>query len=630
MKGGNVADLKKYRQSLVDSSGNGKKEIIITTNATCCILQGSKAVTEQFRKELEDIDGADSIGLKLSGCLGFCEIEPMVILKGFFKEGDILYQKVKSEDVADIFSESIKGQTILDKLLYKDPQTKEKKKTREEMDFYRKQSRLILGTNELIDPVKVEDYILAGGYEAAAEALLSLTPEQVIDAVRTSGLRGRGGGGFPVARKWETCRKAESEDDVRYIMCNADEGDPGAYMDRSVLEGNPHSVIEGMIIGSYAVGAEQGYVYVRAEYPLAVKHLNEALARAEELGFLGKNIFGSKLSFSIKVVKGAGAFVCGESTALMASIEGKVGRPRAKYVHTVEKGLHDKPSTLNNVETWANVTKIFQIGAEQYAKIGTEGSKGTKIFSLVGKINNTGLVEVPMGITLRDIIFEIGGGLPRNKKFKAVQTGGPSGGCIPESMLDLPVDYDELTRVGSMMGSGGMIVMDEDTCMVDVARYFTDFLRGESCGKCVAGREGVKRMSEVLTRICLGNGCSEDILILEEMGEYLSDSALCALGSTAANPVLTTLKYFAHEYESHINDKYCAAGVCKNLFLFDIDPEQCTGCTVCRRKCPAEAITGEKKAVHAIDQDLCIKCGECYKACRFDAIKKARVKEVVA
>ena len=629
MKVGNVADLKKYRDTLGDSSNNGRKEIIITTNATCCILQGSKGVTEEFQKELQKIDGADSINLKLSGCLGFCEIEPMVILKGFFEGEDILYQKVKPKDVADIFSETIGKGTIVERLLYKDPQTKEKKKTREEMAFYGKQNRLILGTNEKIDPVQIDDYILAGGYEAAAKVVHSLTPEQTIEAVKISGLRGRGGGGFPVARKWETCRGAESEDGVRYIMCNADEGDPGAYMDRSVLEGNPHSVIEGMIIGSYAVGAKQGYVYVRAEYPLAVKHLNEALSRAEELGFLGKNIFGSKHSFSIKVVKGAGAFVCGESTALMASIEGKVGRPRAKYIHTVEKGLHDKPSTLNNVETWANVTKIFQMGAEEYAKIGTEGSKGTKIFSLVGKINNTGLVEVPMGITLRDIIFEIGGGLPRSKAFKAVQTGGPSGGCIPESMLDLPVDYDELTRVGSMMGSGGMIVMDEDTCMVDVARYFTDFLKGESCGKCVACREGVKRMSEILTRICKGEGCGEDILVLEEMGEYLKDSALCALGSTAANPVLTTLKYFAHEYESHINDKYCAAGVCKPLFQFEIDPEACTGCTVCAKKCPVQAISGEKKEPHRIDQSLCTKCGECYKACRFDAIKKARVKEVV-
>ena len=620
------AALKKHREQLERSADKSKREIIITTNATCCILQGSKEVTRAFQEEIEKQDLAGSIELKLTGCLGFCEIETMVLIP----DRDVLYQKVKPEDVPDIISKTVQEGEILPRLLYKDPQTKEKRKNRDEMAFYRKQNRLILGTNELIDPVSMDDYIRAGGYSALAEVLAGMKPADVIEGVRVSGLRGRGGGGFPVAVKWETCRDAESEDGVRYIMCNADEGDPGAYMDRSVLEGNPHSVIEGMIIGSYAIGAHQGYVYVRAEYPLAVQHLHSALEAAEEYGFLGDNILGTGHSFRIKVVKGAGAFVCGESTALMASIEGKVGRPRAKYIHTVEKGLHDKPSTLNNVETWANVTKIFRMGAAEYAKIGTKGSTGTKIFSLVGKINNTGLVEVPMGISLKEIIFEIGGGLPKNKKFKAVQTGGPSGGCIPDSMLDLPVDYDELKKVGSMMGSGGMIVMDEDTCMVDVARYFTEFLKGESCGKCVACREGVMRMWEILDRICKGNGKEEDIDTLKEMGEYLMDSALCALGQTAANPVLTTLQYFQDEYLLHINEKYCPSGVCKNLFQFEIDPEACTGCGACKKKCPVDAISGELKSVHEIDQALCIKCGECYKTCNFDAIGKAKVKEVVS
>ena len=624
MKIKNPAELANYKKSLTGE--NGKKEIIITTNATCCILQGSKEVTEAFRNEIEKQGLSDSIELKLSGCLGFCEIETMVILK----DPGVLYQKVKPEDVPEIISETVQKGEIIPRLLFKDPQSKEKYQDRDVMPFYEKQNRLILGTNELIEPTSIDDYIAAGGYEGLARVLGDYTPVQVIDDIKTSGLRGRGGGGFPVARKWQSCRDAETETGRRYIICNADEGDPGAYMDRSVLEGNPHSVIEGMIIGSYAVGSHQGYVYVRAEYPLAVQHLNKALKDAEEYGLLGENILGSGHSFTIKVVKGAGAFVCGESTALMASIEGRVGRPRAKYVHTVDKGLNDEPTTLNNVETWANVTRIFQMGATEYAKIGTEGSKGTKIFSLVGKINNTGLVEVPMGISLRDIIFEIGGGLPRNRKFKAVQTGGPSGGCIPEDMLDLPVDYDELTKVGSMMGSGGMIVMDEDTCMVDVARYFTEFLKGESCGKCVACREGVKRMWEILERICRGDGTEEDLDTLEEMGDYLKDSALCALGSTAANPVLTTLKYFRHEYESHIKDKYCPAGVCKQLFNFEIDTEACTGCHACFKKCPVDAISGEVKGPHEIDLDKCIKCGECYKVCKFDAVIKAHVKEVVS
>ena len=618
-----IADLNQYCDSL--KSDSEKNQIIISTNATCCLLQGAREVADAFQEEIDRRGLADSTQIVLSGCLGFCEIEPMVILT----EQNILYQKVKAKDVPQIIEKSILGDDVIQRLLFRDPVTKKRNRNRDLMTFYQKQNRLILGNNERIQPTSIDDYLAIGGYQTAAKILFEKTPEAILDDIEKSGLRGRGGGGFPAARKWRSCRKAESEDGVRYVICNADEGDPGAYMDRSVLEGNPHSVIEGMIIGSFAVGSHEGYVYVRAEYPLAVEHLEHAIRDAESMGFLGDNILGGGHAFRIKIVQGAGAFVCGESTALMASIEGRVGRPRAKYVHTVEKGLNERPTVLNNVETWANVARIMQIGADEFRRIGTEGSPGTKIFSLVGKISNTGLVEVPMGITLREIIFDIGGGIPNGRKFKAVQTGGPSGGCIPEELLDLPVDFDELTKVGSMMGSGGMIVMDEDTCMVDVARYFTSFLKGESCGKCVACREGVARLSEILERICAGEGIEEDIDTIEELGEYLADSSLCALGSTAANPVMTTLKYFKHEYDEHIQDGYCRSGVCKSLFQYEIDPEACTGCAACSKVCPTEAILGERKEPHEIQQDLCIKCGECYKACKFDAIAKARVSEVV-
>lgn len=622
MKLKNTRDLENLKDSLVKQNGSGGTEIIISANATCCILKGSKPVAQAFRDEIKKAGLESTVSLRLAGCLGFCEIEPMVIIKS----QDVLYQKVTPDDVAEIVAETIRNSRIIERLLYKDPQTRDRKKNRKEMSFYQKQNRLILGPNEEIEPVSIDDYIAIGGYSALAKVLDGIKPDDVIAEIKASGLRGRGGGGFPVGRKWETCKNAESEDGGRYIICNADEGDPGAYMDRSVLEGNPHSVIEGMIIGSIAVGSEEGYVYARAEYPLAVEHLYLAIEQAESYALLGNNIMGSGHNFCIKVVKGAGAFVCGESTALMASIEGKVGRPRAKYVHTVERGLNNRPTTLNNVETWANVPQIINRGAEWYSKIGTEGSKGTKIFSLVGKINNTGLVEVPMGISLREIIFEIGGGIPKGKRFKAVQTGGPSGGCIPEELLDMAVDFEELSRAGSMMGSGGMIVMDEDTCMVDVARYFLNFLKGESCGKCVPCREGIRRMLEILNRICAGNGKEEDLDTLEQMGEYLMDTALCALGATAANPILTTLKYFRNEYESHIVDKYCSAGVCKSLFRFEIESDACTGCGACRKACPVEAISGERKEPHIITQETCIKCGACYSTCRFDAIKK--VKEV--
>ncbi len=628
MKLKDAGQLAGLRQSL--AAADGKPQVVLSADSTCCLLRGSKAVAEAFRTELDGSGLASSVGLRLAGCLGFCEIEPMVLLSagtGQLAE-DILYQRVQAGDVAEIVSETLQQGKVLERLLYADPATGQKVKSRADMSFYQKQNRLILGANELIEPVRIQDYIALGGYAALARAL-TLEPKAIIEQIKESGLRGRGGGGFPTGRKWETCRNAESEDGIRYVICNADEGDPGAYMDRSVLEANPHSVIEGMIIGSWAVGSHDGWVYVRAEYPLAVEHLNLALKQAEEHGFLGDDILGSGHAFRIRVAKGAGAFVCGESTALMASLEGRVGRPRAKYVHTVERGLYERPSCLNNVETWANVPPIIQRGAPWFRSIGTEGSKGTKIFSLVGKINNTGLVEVPMGISLREIIYDIGGGIPKGKKLKAVQTGGPSGGCIPAAMLDLPVDYDELAKIGSMMGSGGMIVMDEETCMVDVARYFLNFLKGESCGKCVACREGIRRMLQILERITGGEGREEDVDTLREIGEYLQETALCALGTTAANPILTTLKYFQEEFETHIRERYCPAGVCKKLFRYVVT-EQCNGCGLCRKKCPVEAVSGKPKELHAIDQGKCIKCGACFEVCRQGAIEKARLERVVA
>ena len=447
-----------------------------------------------------------------------------------------------------------------------------------------------------------------------------MSPEQIIEEVKLSGLRGRGGGGFPTGRKWESCRKAEAL--IKYVICNADEGDPGAYMDRSLLEGNPHKILEGMIIGAYAIGAQQGYIYVRNEYPLAVTHATQALKDARKYGFLGEDIFGSGFDFDVKISRGGGAFVCGESSALMASLEGRPGEPRAKYVHTVEKGLFDLPTNLNNVESWANVPMIIQDGASKFAEMGTDGSKGTKIFSLVGKINNTGLVEVPMGMTLREIIFDIGGGIPDGKAFKAVQTGGPSGGCLPEHMLDLPVDFDELAKAGSMMGSGGMIVMDEDNCMVDVARYFVTFLEEESCGKCTPCREGLRRMKDILTDVCEGRGTEDSIEQLERLSVAMKAASLCELGRTAANPVLTTIQYFRDEYETHIRKKKCPAFVCRQLVHYSILAKKCTGCQACVRVCPANCISGKKKKVHLIDQALCIHCGSCFDVCRFDAVKR--------
>ena len=615
-------ELEQLRTSILDAIDPDKLSITICSG-TGCLACGCEALVRAFEKELKEKE-IDKIDIKTTGCHGFCERGPITVIrpKGIF------YQKVEPEDVEEIISKTIISNRIVERLLYVDPATGKQITYEKDVPFYALQTRLILGSNGFINPENMDDYFAIGGYSTLSRALFQMKPEQVITEVINSKLRGRGGGGFPTGWKWDSCRSAESEDGTRYVICNADEGDPGAYMDRSVLEGNPHSILEGMTIGAYAVGSNIGFIYVRNEYPLAVKNVNAAISRARSYGLLGQNILGSGFDFDIEVSRGGGAFVCGESTALMASLEGRVGRPRAKYVHTVQKGLHDKPSNLNNVETWANVPLIINKGAQWYSKIGTEGSKGTKIFSLVGKINNTGLVEVPMGMTLREIIYDIGGGIPGNKEFKAVQTGGPSGGCIPEHLMDLPVDFDELTKVGSMMGSGGMIVMDEDTCMVDVARYFLSFLKDESCGKCIPCTEGIKRMLEILDSICKGQGKERDIEFLEEISQSIMNSALCALGTTAPNPVLSTIKYFRDEYEAHIRDKTCSAGVCKDLFEYFIDDELCTGCGRCRKECPTNAISGDKKEPHNIDMKECMKCGACFSLCRFNAVRKGSVEGV--
>ena len=611
------AELEEFRKNIL-SERDPNKPCITLCAGSACIATGSGDVGLSLEAELVKQGLRDKVDLRRTGCHGFCERGPMIIIH----PEEISYFQVQPKDAAEIISETIKEKKIIKRLLYTDPDTKEKIVKESEIPFYKHQERLVFGSNGSIDPKSIDDYLAIGGYAALQKALYDMTPEGVVEEVKKSNLRGRGGGGFPAGRKWEGSRNDPEPE--KYVIVNADEGDPGAYMDRSLLEGNPHSILEGLTLGAYAIGAHEGYIYVRQEYPLAVENVLLAIKKAEEYGFLGKNILGSGFDFKVIVHQGAGAFVCGESTALMTALEGRVGEPRPKYIRSNIKGLWEKPSVLNNVETWANVPLIINKGADWFTQYGTEGSKGTKIFSLVGKIVNTGLVEVPMGMPLKDIIYKIGGGIPGGKAFKAVQTGGPSGGCIPEELLDLPVGFDELTKAGSMMGSGGMIVMDEDTCMVDVARYFIAFLTDESCGKCVPCREGLRQMLKILTRITEGKGREDDIALLKDLAETAKGAALCALGKSAPNPFLSTLRYFENEYEAHIKEKRCPALSCKELTAYYIDPAKCKACMICARKCPADAIDGGKNKIHMVDQDKCTKCGTCYEVCpsRFGAVTR--------
>ncbi|HIJ56901.1 MAG TPA: 4Fe-4S binding protein [Deltaproteobacteria bacterium] len=609
--------LENFRKDLLSKRDPNTPCISICAGAGC-LASGASDVIAAFNAEIEKQGLKTDVDTKGTGCPGFCERGPVVVI---YPE-EICYLQVGPDDVPEIVSQTIKEKKVVNRLLYVDPTTGEKATQESEIPFYKNQERHLIGNNIKIDPKNIDDYMALGGYSALAKALSQMTAEEVLEEVKKSNLRGRGGGGFPAGRKWEGSRNAP--DEPKYVIVNADEGDPGAFMDRALLEGNPHSILEGLIIGGYAIGSHEGYIYVRQEYPLAVENVTHAIKQAEEYDLLGENILGSGFDFMVTVHKGAGAFVCGESTALMTALEGRVGEPRPKYIRSNIKGLWNRPSVLNNVETWANVPLIINKGADWFTQFGTEGSKGTKIFSLVGKITNTGLVEVPMGITLKDIIYKIGGGIPGGKAFKAVQTGGPSGGCIPEEMLDLEVGFDELAKAGSMMGSGGMIVMDEDTCMVDVARYFIDFLTDESCGKCVPCREGLRQMAKILTNITQGEGKAGDIELLEELSETAVEASLCALGMSAPNPFLSTLRYFRDEYEAHIKEKRCPALSCKELIAYHIDPDKCTACMICARKCPADAIVGEKNQIHVIDQEKCTNCGTCFEVCppRFGAVKK--------
>ncbi|MDD7194272.1 MAG: NADH-quinone oxidoreductase subunit NuoF [Oscillospiraceae bacterium] len=594
---------------------------VLICGGTGCTSSGSKVLMSTFEKELAKQGLEDEVKIVQTGCFGLCALGPVVII---YPEGTF-YSRVQESDVAEIVEEHLLKGRLVDRLVYKDVDEKTaaeagKHVSLNDTNFYKTQKRVALRNCGLINPENIDEYIAMDGYAALGKVLTEMTPAEVIQVVKDSGLRGRGGGGFPTGLKWSFT--AANDADQKYVVCNADEGDPGAFMDRSVLEGDPHCIVEAMTICGYATGASEGYVYVRAEYPIAVKRLQIAIDQAKEYGLLGKNIFDSGFDFDLHIRLGAGAFVCGEETALMTSIEGNRGEPRPRPPYPAVKGLFGKPTTENNVETFANIPQIILKGADWFASMGTEKSKGTKVFALGGKICNTGLVEIPMGTTLREIIEDIGGGVPNGKKFKAAQTGGPSGGCIPASLIDTEIDYDNLTAIGCMMGSGGLIVMDEDNCMVDIAKFFLDFTVDESCGKCAPCRIGTKRMMEILEKITSGNGTLEDIDKLEELAYYIKENSLCGLGQTAPNPVLATLKFFRDEYIAHVVDKKCPAGVCKKLLNYTIDPEKCRGCTLCARKCPASAITGSVKTPHTIDTTKCIKCGACMESCKFGAISK--------
>ncbi|BBB92052.1 MAG TPA: NADH-quinone oxidoreductase subunit NuoF [Methylomusa anaerophila] len=594
-----------------------RKKTVLVCCGTGCLANNSLEIYTGLKQRVLAAKLAVAVEpvLKSTGCNGFCEKGPIVKIL----PDDVSYYKVQPADVEEIFTASILNNEVIDRLLYLNITTGKRVKSQKDNEFYKQQMKLALRNIGEIDPANIDDYIARDGYQGLKKALLEMTPLAVIAEVKASGLRGRGGAGFPTGQKWQQCASYDSF--PKYAVCNGDEGDPGAFMDRSIMEGDPHTVIEGMLIGGYAIKAETGYIYIRDEYSLAIRNMALAIEKAKGRGFLGRNILGSGFNFDLHIVRGGGAFVCGESTALMASIEGNVGEPRAKYVRSVEKGLWGQPTVLNNVETWANIPLILSNGSQAFQSIGTENSTGTKVFSLVGKVKNTGLVEVPMGVTLRHLIFDIGGGVIGNKKFKAVQSGGPSGGCIPESLLDLRVDFDTLTAAGSMMGSGGMIVMDERTCMVDVARYYVNFLAEESCGKCVPCREGLTRMREILNDICRGEGRPGDIELLEEICAMTGEAALCGLGKSAPNPVVSTIEHFKDEYLAHIVDKRCPAGICKDLTAYYINQSSCIGCGLCAKNCPAGAISGQLKTPHTLDMKLCIKCGNCIDSCKFDAVQ---------